>query len=194
MRSNVAPSPAASADAPAPTLVPNSWVATVEAACGSSRARLPALALTLRRCGGALPPRALGVVLPLLWNCLQSTLGVERPTRAADATAALWALRCLRELAKLCAPSADRPRDAAAASVPLDDDVPEATPHSSATPARTAGTSSAAGATLSWAEVRNTTPRLLCRVWPAGILMLRFRHRLPSTCCALRVPQARAAS
>jgi hypothetical protein len=73
----------------------------LEAACGGSQALLPALALTLRRHGRALPASARAAALQPLWACVAASLAGERLPGPLVAVGTVWALRCLRELAAL---------------------------------------------------------------------------------------------
>jgi hypothetical protein len=145
-------------------LLVHRWVALVEAACGANRTLLPALALTLSRHGGALQPRSLAATVQPLWQCVQSTLAVDRVAQpvATDAASVVWALRCLRELAKLSgkAPDAQADAAAAAAAAPAAAADDAAMDHAAADAAVAAA--AAVGASPHWPEVRTPTGSMRC--------------------------------
>jgi hypothetical protein len=120
----------------------------VEAACAGGRALLPALAWALRRHGSQLPQRSLVAAVQPVWRCVLSTLGADRPS--ADAASAVWALRCLRELAKLAA----RGDTSLGASAAAPDESPAGGAQSSEGDVAAA---SSAAVLPCWAEVRAKT-------------------------------------
>jgi hypothetical protein len=153
------------------------WAAALQAACGGSQALLPALALLLRRHGGALSASARASALEAVWCCVQSTLSVERAVPVGlEALGTVWALRCLRELAALEAhPDGDAAPDAAE----------EATPAGSTAPQLSA--------LLRWPEVRAARTRAapaMCANADARAAACAGTppHSSLSTCCAGPAP------